>query len=157
MTAITHVGLAVPDLDAAIKWYEQVLGFRLLAGPYSFDAGAENKHNMTNDLLGADVKKMRNAHLMADNGVGIELFEFVEPRMHNSESRDYEGFFHICLIADDIEKLADDIAASGGRRRSDIWNTWENKPYYLIYCEDPFGNIIELYSRSTEMMYGNRD
>ncbi|MGJ3196290.1 VOC family protein [Peribacillus frigoritolerans] len=27
MTAI-HVGLAVPDLDAAIKWYEQVLGFR---------------------------------------------------------------------------------------------------------------------------------
>ncbi|MDQ0882995.1 VOC family protein [Peribacillus sp. V2I11] len=30
MTAITHVGLAVPDLDAAIKWYEQVLGFRLL-------------------------------------------------------------------------------------------------------------------------------
>ncbi|MFE5426907.1 VOC family protein [Peribacillus simplex] len=144
-------------MDAAIKWYEQVLGFRLLAGPYSFDAGAENEHNMTNDLLGADVKKMRNAHLMADNGVGIELFEFVEPRMHNSESRDYEGFFHICLIADDIERLAEDIAASGGRKRSDIWNTWENKPYYLIYCEYPFGNIIELYSRSTELMYGNRD
>ncbi|PEZ83300.1 MULTISPECIES: VOC family protein [Bacillaceae] len=27
MTAITHIGLAVPDLDAAIKWYEKVLGF----------------------------------------------------------------------------------------------------------------------------------
>ncbi|WP_141995140.1 VOC family protein [Bacillus sp. B4EP4a] len=37
MTAVTHIGLAVPDLDAAIKWYEQVLGFRLLAGPFSFD------------------------------------------------------------------------------------------------------------------------
>lgn len=73
MTAITHVGLAVPDLDAAIKWYEQVLGFRLLAGPYSFDASEENEHNMTNDLLGATVRKMQNAHLMADNGVGIEL------------------------------------------------------------------------------------
>ncbi|MEF2093890.1 hypothetical protein V3595_04315 [Bacillus sp. CFBP9009] len=23
MTAITHVGLAVPDLDAAIKWYSR--------------------------------------------------------------------------------------------------------------------------------------
>ncbi|CAH0307948.1 hypothetical protein SRABI84_04746 [Peribacillus simplex] len=78
MTAITHIGLTVPDLDAAIKWYEQVLGFRLLAGPYSFDAGEENKHNMTNDLLGDTVNKMRNAHLMADNGVGIELFEFLE-------------------------------------------------------------------------------
>ncbi|MGE7759113.1 VOC family protein [Peribacillus sp. NPDC097895] len=28
MTAITHIGLSVPDLDAAIKWYEQVLGFK---------------------------------------------------------------------------------------------------------------------------------
>ncbi|WP_355482125.1 VOC family protein [Peribacillus simplex] len=28
MTAITHIGLAVPDLDAVIKWYEQVLAFR---------------------------------------------------------------------------------------------------------------------------------
>ncbi|MFY0782334.1 VOC family protein [Peribacillus simplex] len=78
MTAITHIGLAVPDLDAAIKWYEQVLGFKLLAGPYSFDAGGEKKTNMMNDLLGDHVKKMRNAHLMADNGVGIELFEFLE-------------------------------------------------------------------------------
>ncbi|MDP1417431.1 VOC family protein [Peribacillus simplex] len=41
MTAIIHIGLAVPDLDAAIKWYEQVLGFRLLAVPFSFDAGEE--------------------------------------------------------------------------------------------------------------------
>ncbi|MCM3166379.1 VOC family protein [Peribacillus frigoritolerans] len=61
MTAITHVRLAVPDLDAAIKWYEQVLGFKLLAGPYSFDASEENEPNMTNDLLGDEVKKMRNA------------------------------------------------------------------------------------------------
>ncbi|MFB5932482.1 VOC family protein [Peribacillus frigoritolerans] len=28
MTAITPNGLAVPDLDAAIKWYKQVLGFK---------------------------------------------------------------------------------------------------------------------------------
>ncbi|MDQ0882989.1 VOC family protein [Peribacillus sp. V2I11] len=112
---------------------------------------------MTNDLLRDTVKKMRDAHLMADNGVGIELFEFEEPRMPKGESRGYEGFFHICLISDDIERLDDDITAFGGKRRSDIWNTRVNKPYYLIYCEDPFGNIIELYSRSTEWMYGNRD
>ncbi|MEW5552034.1 VOC family protein [Peribacillus frigoritolerans] len=78
MTAVTHIGLAVPDLDAAIKWYEQVLGFRLLASPFSFDTSAEKKYNMTYDLLGDTVKKMRNAHLMADNGVVIELFEFLE-------------------------------------------------------------------------------
>ncbi|PCD09432.1 hypothetical protein CMV16_03230 [Peribacillus simplex] len=78
MIAITHIGLAVTDLDAAFKWYGQVLGFRLLAGPYTLDANEENEHNMTNDLLGDPVKKMRNAHLMADNSVVIELFEFLE-------------------------------------------------------------------------------
>jgi hypothetical protein len=33
---------------------------------------------MTNDLLGDTVKKMRNAHLMPDNQVGIDLIEFLE-------------------------------------------------------------------------------
>ncbi|WHY55236.1 VOC family protein [Peribacillus simplex] len=30
MTANTHIGLAVPDLDATIKWYEQVSGFKFV-------------------------------------------------------------------------------------------------------------------------------
>ncbi|MEK5361900.1 VOC family protein [Peribacillus castrilensis] len=34
MTAITDIGFAVPDFYAAIKWYEQVLGFRLLVKSY---------------------------------------------------------------------------------------------------------------------------
>ena len=29
--------------------------------------------------------------------------------MPKGKSRGFEGFFHICLISDDIEKLADDI------------------------------------------------
>ncbi|WP_412760923.1 VOC family protein [Peribacillus frigoritolerans] len=28
MTAITHIRVAIPDLDASIKWYEQVLSFK---------------------------------------------------------------------------------------------------------------------------------
>ncbi|MDQ0882994.1 hypothetical protein [Peribacillus sp. V2I11] len=77
---------------------------------------------MTNDLLGDTVKKMRDAHLMADNSVGIELFEFLESRMPKGVSRGYEGFFHICLIADDIS----------GKRRSDIWNTWESVAFMKL-------------------------
>lgn len=157
MIAITHIGLAVPDLESAINWYGKVLGFKLIAGPYSFQAKDEKKHNMTNDLLGEHIKKMRNAHMTSDNQVGIELFEFQEPKMRDNKPSDYGGYFHICLIADDIEKLAEEIATTGGKRRSEIWNTWEGKPYYLVYCEDPYGNIIELYSHSTENMYANKD
>ncbi|MDN4526027.1 VOC family protein [Fictibacillus fluitans] len=157
MTSITHIGLAVQDLESAVKWYEDILGFTLLAGPYTFDANTAGQPNMTNDLLGAHIKKMKNAHLMSENQVGIELFEFVEPKMPENNKEVYSSFFHLCLIAEDLEKKAEEIAAAGGKRRSGIWNTWKEKPYHLIYCEDPYGNIIELYSHSTEMMYANKD
>lgn len=36
MIAITHLGLSVPDIEGAIKRYEEILDFKLVAGPYSF-------------------------------------------------------------------------------------------------------------------------
>ena len=158
MAAITHIGIAVTDLDKAIDWYKKVLNFKLIAGPYSFQQEKEDANNMTNDLLGNHIKKMRNAHLIGDNQVGIELFEFQEPKTVKRERDIHEaGFFHLCIIADNIKEKADEIQNNGGKIRSSMWNTWPGKPYHLIYCEDPFGNIIELYSYSTEMMYGNKD
>ncbi|MGW6383131.1 hypothetical protein [Peribacillus butanolivorans] len=56
---------------------------------------------------------MQNANMIACYQDGIELLEFQEPRMSRSKIREYEGFFHICLISDDIEKLADKIANTG--------------------------------------------
>ncbi|MGW6383130.1 VOC family protein [Peribacillus butanolivorans] len=34
MTAITHISFSVPDTDTSIKWYEQVLEFKLIAGSF---------------------------------------------------------------------------------------------------------------------------
>ena len=27
------------------------------------------------------------------------------------------------------------------------------KPYKMVYCEDPFGNIVEIYTHSYELVY----
>lgn len=156
VTAITHIGLAVPDLEEAIQWYEKVLGFELFAGPYQFDQQEFEAGNMTNDLQGENIQKMKNAHMTCDNQVGIELFEFQDPVLAE-ERTDRLGYFHICVIVDNVEEVADVIEQTGGKRKSKLWNTRQGKPYYLIYCEDPYGNILELYSHSTELMYGNKD
>ena len=29
------------------------------------------------------------------------------------------------------------------------------KPYRMVYCEDPFGNIFEIYSHSYELTYSS--
>src|ERR1700693_747320 len=46
---ITHVGLSVPDINAAVAWYHEVLGFRILVHPVEVDRTDE----MSVDVFGA--------------------------------------------------------------------------------------------------------
>jgi catechol 2,3-dioxygenase-like lactoylglutathione lyase family enzyme len=156
MSAITHVGLAVPDLDQAIEWYGKVFGFYVLAGPFEFDAANEETDNMTQDLQGPEVQRMRSAHIMSHGGVGIELFEFQEPRFKGETTFPHKGFFHICLIVDNLVETIERVVQHGGKQRSKIWKTSKQKPHYLVYTEDLFGNIVELYTRNTSEMYGGQ-
>lgn len=153
---ITHIGLAVPDLDQAIDWYCKIFGFYILAGPFDFNEADKPTPNMTQDLQGTEVKRMRNVHLMAKSGVGIELFEFQDPAFSDEKPAAHSGFFHICLVVDDIVETIEKIVQHGGKQRSKIWHVNKGKPHYLVYTEDPFGHIIELYTRSTSEIYGNK-
>lgn len=153
---ITHVGLAVPNLDQAIQWYCNVLGFYILSGPTEFDAAEAEVENITQNLQGPEIKKMRNAHLMSMGGVGIELFEFREADIDEGPATAHRGFFHICLIVENVVEAIERIVQHGGKQRSQIHRMNEDKNHYLVYTEDLFGNILELSSRSTSEMYSNR-
>jgi catechol-2,3-dioxygenase len=66
------------------------------------------------------------------------------------------GIFHLAIIEPQIEAVAQQIADTGGKRRTAVWTLFPDKPFKLAYCEDPFGNIIELYTHSTEQIWSNR-
>jgi catechol 2,3-dioxygenase-like lactoylglutathione lyase family enzyme len=158
--AIAHIGITVSDLDRAVAWYRDVLGFELIGPPV--DVSADDGHGgaIAADVFGPGLRRMRLAHLAGANGVALELFEFVdppgEPRRDNFEYWK-TGPFHICVLAPDIEQLAERIAATGGRiRTSRIWEMFPGEPHRTCYCEDPFGTVIELYSHSHERTYANR-
>lgn len=148
MTTITHVGIAVADLDRAVAWYGDVLGLDPLGPPRSVTAAEGHAGTVAADVLGE--RSFRQAHLTAANGVAIELFEFEE-----GETR-WSGIFHVCLVPPNLERMAERIAACGGRRTSRIWPVFPGEPYRTCYCEDPFGNTIELYSHSHERTFANR-
>jgi catechol 2,3-dioxygenase-like lactoylglutathione lyase family enzyme len=149
MTAITHVGLSVPDLDRATAWYSDVLGFEALGAPISVRAHEGHAGTVAVDVLGPELAAFRQAHLTGANGVALELFEF-------ESEEGPRGVFHFCLIAPDIRRTAERIAESGGRRRSRVWEIFRGEPYLTCYCEDPFGHLVELYSHSHERTYANR-
>jgi catechol 2,3-dioxygenase-like lactoylglutathione lyase family enzyme len=148
MTAITHVGIAVADLDRALAWYTDALGLEPLGPPTTVAAEDGHPATVAADVLGAG--PFRQAHLTSANGVAVELFEFAEPQER------WTGIFHICAVPPNLDRTAARIAATGGRRTSRIWHIFPNAPYRTVYCEDPFGNTIELYSHSHERTYANR-
>jgi catechol 2,3-dioxygenase-like lactoylglutathione lyase family enzyme len=149
MSAITHVGLTVPDLDSAVAWYSDVLGLEPLGEPMSVRAHDGHAGVVAADVLGAGFGSFRQAHLIGANGVAIELFEFEAAARR-------AGLFHFCLVVPDVPRTAERIAASGGRRSSEVWEIFSGERYLTCYCEDPFGTTVELYSHSHERTYANR-
>jgi catechol 2,3-dioxygenase-like lactoylglutathione lyase family enzyme len=141
--------MTVRDLDGAVRWYRDVLGLDPLGPAVEVTAGAGHSGTVAADVFGPGFGRFRQAHLTSANGVALELFEFAEPPVR--------GILHVCLVAPDVEAAAERIAASGGRRRtSHVWDIFEGEPYRTCFCEDPFGNVLELYSHSHERTYANR-
>ena len=147
---ITHVGIGVPELEAAMRWYTEVLGFERLGSTTRVLENEGHAGVIAADVLGPGFGSFSQGHLVGANGVALELFEFEDPRAGR------RGIFHLCVVAPDLAAAADRIAASGGRRTSAIWPIFEGEPYVMCYCEDPFGNVVELYSHDHERVYGNR-
>ena len=151
MTAIAHVGISVPDVERASRWYQDVLGLDPLGALVTVSDRNRHARRVAADVLGDCVGGFRQSHLAGANGVALELFEF--------ESTPYElrGLFHVCMTVDDVPATAKRIAATGGRQSSRVWQIVEHEPFLTCYCRDPFGNIVELYSHSHERVYSNRD
>lgn len=160
--AIAHVGITVPDIDAAIAWYEDVLGFRPISPPGEVDL-TDGSHfaQLCTDVFGADTdqKTLRLAHIATANGVALELFEYVDPPTEIPEDNFIyrrAGINHFCVIDPDVAGLARRIKETGGKQRSKLWQLFDGQPYELCYCEDPFGTIIEIYSHSHEQLFANQ-
>jgi catechol 2,3-dioxygenase-like lactoylglutathione lyase family enzyme len=141
VTEFAHVGITVPDLDQAVGWYREVLGLDQIGPAVEVRASEGHGGAVAADVFGPRFGRFRQAHLTTANAVALELFEFAEPEDWRT------GIFHICLAAPAIDTLAERIGTTGGRvRTSRIWDVGAGEPRRMCYCEDPFGNVIELYS-----------
>ncbi|MGA8081511.1 MAG: VOC family protein [Candidatus Nitrosopolaris sp.] len=150
---INHVAVSVPDLDLAVNWYKEVFGFTLVREPIEFVPDDTLKGMVVKDIHGPSLKKVRMVWLSSANQVGFEIFEYIEPKAEKrTDNFEYwkSGFTHICITDPDIEGLCKKISETGGKQRSKVWEIVPDKGYKIAFCEDPFGNIIEIYSHSYE-------
>ena len=138
ISAIRHTGLVVADLERALHFWCDVLGFKVMkqmeeSGPH-IDA-----------MMGLRDVRVTTAKLAAPDGNLIELLRF---HSHPDQSRwggsPYStGFTHIALTVDDLDALV------GQLTQLDV--TFPAPPQYspdgyvrMIYARGPEGVLLEL-------------
>ena len=112
----SHIGLSVPDLDAAVAFYRDVMGFYVIMEPTEITQDDSAIGVMCNDVFGPGWGRFRIAHLATADRIGFELFEF--PGNHRPDDNlpfRQVGLFHFAIQDPDLEGLLARIVAAGGR------------------------------------------
>jgi lactoylglutathione lyase family protein len=153
--AFSHIGLSVPDVEAALRFYTDVLGWYTIMEPTTITEDDSPIGVMCTDVFGAGWGSFRIAHMSTGDRVGVELFEFRNAEKPENNFEYWKtSVFHFCVQDPDVEGLAERIVAAGGKQRMPVRYYFPGeKPYRMVYCEDPFGNILEVYSHSYELTY----
>ncbi|WP_409967451.1 VOC family protein [Bengtsoniella intestinalis] len=154
--AFSHIGLSVPNLEQAVEFYSQVMGWYVVMEPSVI-------HEETTSAIGIMCQEVfdkghgdfKIAHIVTSNSIGIELFEFAD---NNQQKQPFQfkntGMFHFSVQDPDIETLVANIVKHGGKQRMPIKSYYpDEKPYKMCYVEDPFGIVFEIYTHSYEVTY----
>jgi catechol 2,3-dioxygenase-like lactoylglutathione lyase family enzyme len=160
--AVNHIAISVTDIQRARDWYRDVLGLTVLMDPVEISAAdaQTDPHlaSLVRTVFGPRLGRFMICHMSTANGVGIELFQFIDPPAERREENfEYwlTGYFHIALTDPNPTALADRVAQTGGRKRTGTLELVPGSGKKICFCEDPFGNVIEIYSHSYEQFWAN--
>ncbi len=147
-----HVSLTVKDIDAAVKFYSDVMGATLRYRMGPFDAAEIPKMDDGRDWTDAHVNvpgaRLHIAMLQLCDNLGMELFEYEKPEdAAQTPARNCDvGSRHICLEVDDVRQAVDYLGANGctplaGPIVAEDGPSSDSLSWYVL---DPFGNQMEL-------------
>ncbi|QBN18289.1 lactoylglutathione lyase family protein [Flavobacterium nackdongense] len=156
--SFSHIGISVPNIEKAVKFYSEVMGWYVIMKPSLVKKERTTAiGQMCIDVFGEDWEEFEIAHMSTSDGIGIELFSFPHGEKKAPEFKPFNtGLFHFCVQDPDIEGLTTKIIEYGGKQRMPIREYYPNeKPYKMVYVEDPFGIIFEIYTHSYELTYSS--
>lgn len=152
-----HVGIGVADIERAVAFYVSVFGCRVVREPFTVRSTDRRGEQPVDVLKPPLFKHMIMAHLATIDEVGIELFQLIDPPHEPREPQlEYwkSGVFHISFTAAALDDKLAALIAAGGVQLSRIWiNDDADVSKKMVYCADPWGTIIELYTHDYVEMY----
>ncbi|MGL4446345.1 MAG: VOC family protein [Shewanella sp.] len=156
---MNHVGIMVADMDKAVEFYTKALGLEVVMGNTQVIEERETAiGRMCIAVFGEGFQGFNIAHLITSDGIGVELFAMKEHQPRHIVDFTRLGIFHFCLQTDDFDGVIARTSQFGGKVRMDIMRYHpedDSKQAKMVYLEDPFGNLFELYSHSYAETYAS--
>jgi catechol 2,3-dioxygenase-like lactoylglutathione lyase family enzyme len=148
LTGFAHTAVCVPDVEAAVRWYSEVLGLRVLSPPYRME-GAQIQRDMGELVPSPVVVTAAIVGFGKDDRV-IELIEYpaagVEPARPARPSVTRIGITHIGMLCDDLRATREELEARGVEFVTS--QIAEVAGLETTWCRDPWGTVIILLEKS---------
>ncbi|MCV7289569.1 methylmalonyl-CoA epimerase [Mycolicibacterium wolinskyi] len=139
VTAIDHVGIAVPDLDVAIKWYHDHLGMIVLHEEVNEEQGVREAML---SVRGAP-KGSAQIQLMSPLDETSTIAKFIDKRG--------PGLQQLAYRTSDIDALSERLRADGVRLLYDAPRKGTaNSRINFIHPKDTGGVLVELVEPATD-------
>ncbi|KAL5593942.1 hypothetical protein ACKLNR_014099 [Fusarium oxysporum f. sp. zingiberi] len=151
---INHVAVSVNDIEAVTKWYTEILGFQVIGNRIFHIKRSENPSAAIFAIYGDDLHEVKLAYMATGNGVGFEVFQFLDPGFKKNPV-DFEynrgGFFHVCVTNADPDALASKVVENGGSKQG-VTVKVAGGHATCAYVKDPWGNVVEILDSSFDRM-----
>jgi catechol 2,3-dioxygenase-like lactoylglutathione lyase family enzyme len=144
--AADHTGITVSNLERALAFWRDVLGFEL-------SHRAHQSSELAEEITGVAGAEISIAVVKAP-GHKIELLEYGAPadRKQHVHLRPCDvGSAHVALTVDDLDAVLNKIAASGWKAagKPQTLRVGPNAGKRVVYVRDPDGTTIEFMQRPT--------
>ena len=129
ISGIGHIGFVVSDMERAIDFYQNKLGFTKVA-----ELSPPGRQIVFLEIC---------------KGQTIELFSGGEVTVERNAKT--IGFAHTCLIIDDIDRTIEDLKAKGVEPNGEPRRREDGSGSFRIL--DPDGNELEMMKRGPDQKY----
>lgn len=141
ISGVAHTGVCVPDCEAAVAFYRDVLGLQVLSPPYVMD-GEAIREDM-GELVPDPAMKAAIVGFDRDGDRVLEVIEYLHPDGDSQRTRanlTESGLSHIGLMCDDIEATRAELERKGVRFLVDgiaevarVRTTWFADPWGVVF------------------------
>jgi len=143
ITGLAHTAVCVPDIEAAVAWYRDVLGLRVLSPPYRIEGDAITRD--MGELVPGPAVVLVAAIIGFDDGDHVlEVIEYPEVEgagaARERQAITDHGLTHVGLICDDVAETRRDLEAKGVEFLTGepadvagVRTTWFRDPWGVVF------------------------